>query len=968
MMNKNKLTNIKPSSEIFSILTKLNIDFSSIERNSKNSFSNAYVNGYFQSLNFLNTELKDILNDKDLTSKQKQNKLEKFSETSQTFKLELTYNVPISLSKRINELDSYLLNPSYLRTEDPSPYLPSSLASNLGEHDIIKKSYKKPEIVDTINFFKDILKVFIYMDNSLGLFLVYKLTTFLRSDVDALKLKSKIEKNKLRKKKVVFNELDEDGHNNFFLNFKRVDITETFGKDLVTVFVRLKNACLYELSEKAIPNILNYEDLSLKDKIDAVSLELKKQDFASWELFEMLQTKYSADIIDQEKTARLGIYCVTLLEVINVLVDDGLVRGKLKTFSKIKIAKYYANDIFSIPSRPKNLPMIVRPRFWKDVKESGDGNLNYGGYQFNKSLNYPAILNHHSKGVTVITKDDLKSINYLQSNYYSINKPFLKEVENNFKVIVDYFLRKIPNSSFFIKNIDDNLATTVKLQSLNELLSSDAELRKLVKQFKKQSTGNNKSLKKKLIERQEYLTSQYKDVVNIFFGLLHSYIIASNYQNYNFYFVVFLDSRGRIYYTSAGSDFGLQNGDFAKALIDLKGNNYKNNVLIKQKYSLKNKHYLNYLKSLDRNKEPFQHFRATSGMPPTAISNDASCSGTSILSGLVGFKKGLVLTNVLAFKKSVEEKQCIYTYFLNFMKEDYPTDVFSLYNSDQVEIKSRDLKIDKEDFIGIIHEGLRMIKFELLRRDHAKQFVMRKNYSESNKGRRDYIYDNIFKKLMYVTYEEFPLLYKQVYLSLAYKLAVWIEQIYFSAFPEIARLCEIIQSKFKNTTRPITLSCPQNSKFQYQQLMFKTYKLNRTNVNSFRNSNLNMHIQTNEIDFARIERSIVANLCHYLDSRLNLHVINKCRLNSIPLITNHDCFYVCPTKKDEILKYYYDSYVKLLINEDVISYFFKENYLLDQDIDNNLIDEINNYTKNRTLILKEIKSGKATMSNFILSS
>jgi len=50
----------------------------------------------------------------------------------------------------------------------------------------------------------------------------------------------------------------------------------------------------------------------------------------------------------------------------------------------------------------------------------------------------------------------------------------------------------------------------------------------------------NKFLKKQIRTRRDYLFNQYK--------------------NYKFYFTVFMGSRGRLYFTSAGSYFGLQTG------------------------------------------------------------------------------------------------------------------------------------------------------------------------------------------------------------------------------------------------------------------------------------------------------------------------------------------------------------------------------------------------------------------------
>ena len=89
-----------------------------------------------------------------------------------------------------------------------------------------------------------------------------------------------------------------------------------------------------------------------------------------------------------------------------------------------------------------------------------------------------------------------------------------------------------------------------------------------------QNQGKSKVLLNQILKRQEFLRQKYQDIANIFFGLIHAYIIAHYYKDYKFYFTVFMDGRGRIYYKSVGAAFGLQTGDFSKALIDLAGNSY----------------------------------------------------------------------------------------------------------------------------------------------------------------------------------------------------------------------------------------------------------------------------------------------------------------------------------------------------------------------------------------------------------
>ena len=238
---------------------------------------------------------------------------------------------------------------------------------------------------------------------------------------------------------------------------------------------------------------------------------------------------------------------------------------------------------------------------------------------------------------------------------------------------------------------------------------------------------------------------------------------------------------------------------------------------------------------------------------------------------------------------------------------------------------------------------------------------MRQNYSEGNEGRLNYIYEQIIKPIFFFYHEPLEYIDQRIYKSLSYYLALWVENLYQKTFPEIYTVCDNLAQNFKKTN-PITLSCPNNSDFQYQQLVYNTTKILRPSYQKSRNSELSIHLQTDIPNIKKIEQSLVANFIHYLDSRLNLLVISKCRANSILLWTNHDCFYVCPTKKHKLLRYYFDSFVELLIKDNVIEHFLEKNNVT---ISNTLLKD---YKANRENILNELNSNKLEMSPFILTS
>ena len=330
IIQKRMLSTYSTDTEIFDFL---NINVQNCLNNSKD---NLYIQGYLKTLSTLNQNLHQILTDDTLTLTAKQKKLEKLSQKTQTFKTELTYNVPKSLSSLISKLDSYLFNSENLTSNNLDPYLPSVLAKELGKHDSLKKSYKTKALIDTITTFKDILQVFQFTDNSFGLFLIYTLVSFLRSDANDTKLKKKISENETFKRTIIFNYTEElessevDGLN-LTLNIKRVDFTENFGRKLIENFTSLRNLALYQMRKTVDVN--NVNDLDETQASDKIYQALKSKDSKTSEMFKLLTTKYEFIELEPVEVAQLGVYCVSILEAINVLTADGLVRDKKKTFS-----------------------------------------------------------------------------------------------------------------------------------------------------------------------------------------------------------------------------------------------------------------------------------------------------------------------------------------------------------------------------------------------------------------------------------------------------------------------------------------------------------------------------------------------------------------------------------------------------------------------------------------------------------
>ena len=842
------------------------------------------------------------------------------SETSQSFELKLNYDVPKSITKLIERLDSVMFDENNLKTEDLLFYLSSGLAKSFGV-EYAKNSYKTEKSKRLASLFRDILLVMKFINNSFGLFLFYHFITFLRSSFDKSKLKRQQENDKEVNRNIFFGNFDKITDNTFDVEFielqvKRVNLTEKLGDKLVEAFLHSKEACIHTIRTEYLVEGATHDE--------KLKTPTKKIEY----LYKLLTEQYKDFEFDSKIKVELGIKCVFLLELLDILIDSGLHRTAGKTHSQLRINKKYANDIFSIPSKPKNLPMIVRLAFWKKAKQTKASNLNFGGYKCNKKLNYPAILNHHNKGITVITQKDLVALNFVQSNYYNINHEFLSYFKKNFKEICLKQFASFPDVNFLIKNFEDKTSKTCIIQFLTELLATDTFLLNLLEGSKQNKL--NKNIQRQINSRRDYLINHYYNLANTFFGLVYAYILAERFKKYDIYFTIFIDSRGRLYFVSSGAFFGLQSGDLAKSLINLKGNSYNSNNFLAIEQNIdyfSNKHYIDFVNSLKKDKNMFQYLCVERKIPFTTISNDASCSGTSILSGLIGYLNGLVMTNVFVDSNNdLKRKRCIYSYFLRAMEENYPQSVDSLYSVKEKEKKLEDFEMLEKDFERYIESLLKEIKEFLLTREHAKQFVMRKNYSETNKGRLDYFYENVILPLYINRFTDSIEKQQKFLKSFSYYLARWINEVYTITFPEISEFCDFLVEMFKDK-QSVTLNSPGNSDFSYYQFLSKTFKLKRPSLQKVRSPDLSVWVQTDKTDVRKLQISLLANFTHYLDSRLVFLVLYKCYINSVVVYPNHYCFYCCPSNKELLLTFYYESFVELLLSPDLINHFLKINFI-----------------------------------------
>ena len=221
----------------------------------------------------------------------------------------------------------------------------------------------------------------------------------------------------------------------------------------------------------------------------------------------------------------------------------------------------------------------------------------------NENAVYPGIVNHFKNSQYVITEQNLETLNYLQRNKYEINSEFLNYILENFHEAVRLRLQNFPNANCFVENIHFLNQTETKLRSFDSYLENNTDMNKLKQKLVEAS--DKKCLVKQIARLYKQLYQEYLQTANEFFNFVNTIVIAIHYKLYKFFFSVFLDSRGRIYYKTTGTSFGLQTGDFSRCLISLCENEDIRASLPRQtsEYEI---YYEDYLKSIDKKKQPFQ--------------------------------------------------------------------------------------------------------------------------------------------------------------------------------------------------------------------------------------------------------------------------------------------------------------------------------------------------------------------------
>ena len=954
------------------LLEKLNHELGLTFRNIDDKIYDQYLKNVLKAEETLYNNILDILTQKNLTDEAKQEKLENLSQQTKKYTMANDFSVPNIIKKVVDKIDGYTLDPSNLQLNEVQAFLPYSVMQKLSKKKLASatKQNVTQKKKSAIKFLVVGLNLFAYQKKSFGLFLCSTLLFYLRG-------KSQKKDNDGSDRKIILDYENDEFTvyrtalistlaNNFFEFFKA-------SKPLVEQQF-FKEACL-NLEKGSRPSSKTVLGKEEKLKIVQNSLEKKKAEFYEY----LTQDEELQELLDVENTksgtteSEVGMLLMIFLEATQVIEDEGLLEketGKgIKTHGLVRLSKEYIEPVFQIPFSPGSLPLIVRPKFWRLDSQNLQQNFGFGGFFFNEKSNTFGVINKRKQGIVKLTREEIESINYLQSNFYNVNKDYFNLMRHHSTPFIFKHLENFPTVRRFFE-LDPNADRSFIVRDISTFLESDPQYSDLKANLP--AENNCKNSYRLFLKRKNELQQEYFNMSNALMEFIHIYCIADLFKDVNFYFALSIDGRGRFYYSSAGAGFGLQSGNLSANLIELRGNSYAEEIF------LPTHTYGNIVFELN-NKEIavdmfapnfYSGIKKWAQIPSTCVGIDASCSGTSIISGLIGFEKGMYLTNVIKDCGSqMQNKNCIYTNFQEFLRSEFSS-MEKIFDEDFIKKQAQKEGCSAESLKEKLYALFLMIEDKLLIREHVKQFVMRQNYAQQNKGRSDYIYQYFVQPLVILDPSNlFAETSNRLLYSISYKLADAIGSRYKKHFPELDTFCMLVKTKI-DFSKPLVL-CTGNSekiaRFEIKQMEYKiikTFKPQFGGKLKKSRSELSYSVPTGNIDKKKAAQGAVANFIHFLDSRLCSEVILKCRLNGIVLWCNHDCFYTPEENHNEVKKYYFEAYKKLLLESETLSEFFNANEIKNPVEINAFIDKTN---KKKASILRSIENNEIEISEHILS-
>lgn len=290
------------------------------------------------------------------------------------------------------------------------------------------------------------------------------------------------------------------------------------------LLVSLSNEMLITFNYNIKNNFKN-----LKDKLSEIEREI------------VLDTHEKINDIPFESKYQFGDFLLELLlEEFEYIFEKQNLYENNEHYIYISIKQQYLAVLTSSIFNPIRLPMIVKPKNWEYLEYENKKIIvtQIGGYyldQFNELSKNNDIIRKNStnKFDSILSKDQINTVNFLNKRSFVINKDLL-----------DYIINEWNN----------------KFQDENSIFKGFNKLHNLTENF----NSVNLNTKKEILSHNSKYWS-YTNIINI----------ALLMKNQTIYFPTFLDFRGRIYPTP--NYLSYQSSDLARSLL-LFGNDNTTNL------------------------------------------------------------------------------------------------------------------------------------------------------------------------------------------------------------------------------------------------------------------------------------------------------------------------------------------------------------------------------------------------------
>jgi DNA-directed RNA polymerase len=722
-----------------------------------------------------------------------------------------------------------------------------------------------------------------------------------------------------------------------------------------------------------------------------------------------------------------------ILEEFNYIFEKNSIFENNDHYIYISIKPQYLAVLTGSIFNPIRLPMICKPKKWVYKEEIliNEGNKNEesqlvlmetGGYlldQFNELSKNDTIVRQHSsnKFESLISKNQVDSINFLNSRAFEINKEMLDLAVKEWYNKGDSFL----------------------FGGLNQLHPSTTQFDKLSSSAKKEVLSHNSK----------------------HWAYLNTINIALLMRDQTIYFPSFLDFRGRIYPTP--NYLSYQSSDLARSLLLFKEipqtntnkeklaeepkileqiledtlyskikniKNFKKESIFKDidyfklyfantfgKNKLSRKGRINWIdknikdiintfesdfesfinKYLLESKEPFQFLACTFAYCNFIKNNteikipilfDASCSGIQHLSALttdttiaklVNLLNNLepldfyqycidnlieVIKNLPDKEETIAFKQKLLSLDLNrkWLKHPImtiPYNVTSMGITEKIEKQFEAIYLNK-----LTYEKLK--SFEIKLEEIKDQLNTKKSKGKTEPAsaaaallqKGCYIYipnENILKNK---GNNEIYLTQKELFL-----LANLIKSTVLNIIPpfnDLKLYFDNIIDIMKKLELPIDWVTPSGMTVSMSNRILKSKQIKTSLIK--KSKPISILIPTDQLDYKNIKTGLMPNFIHSLDAS-NIHIliknIHKLKLENLNLYTIHDCF---------ASDYKNIAIVELLVKHSFAELYFKKNYL--ETVHNNFILQINGHTEifeEKIETLRELsESNKTQTKKYIL--